>query len=155
MDDIKISSGTRGGISELRACVWLLEQGYSVLRNVAQDGPIDVVAIKGEEILKIDVKTVHVYPEGGAVIGKKVAADKETIKNIKTLLVYPDKVKWFKPDVITTRNGLPYTKTKVTDDIARVIRASKLSKAELACLFDLNPSTVQKILSGFSWKHVA
>ena len=46
-----------GARSELRACAWLIEQGYEVFRNVCSHGPIDIVAIKDGVVLKIDVKT--------------------------------------------------------------------------------------------------
>jgi hypothetical protein len=48
----------RGAHSELTACLWLLEQGYEVFRNISQHGIADVVAFRGDEILKIDVKTL-------------------------------------------------------------------------------------------------
>src|SRR5262245_4735089 len=46
-----------GARSELIACEWLLSQGYEVFRNVSATGPIDVVAIKGSEVLLLDVKS--------------------------------------------------------------------------------------------------
>ena len=45
-----------GARSEMIACVWLLDQGYEVFRNVSQFGLIDVVAIKGDEVLRLDIK---------------------------------------------------------------------------------------------------
>ena len=45
-----------GARSEMIACVWLLDQGYEVFRNVSQCGLIDVVAIKGGEVLRLDIK---------------------------------------------------------------------------------------------------
>ena len=46
----------RGALSELRACAWLLEQGYEVFRNVSDRGCIDVVALKDGETFYFDVK---------------------------------------------------------------------------------------------------
>ena len=48
-----------GASSQLRAELWLLEQGYEVFRNVSAHGPIDIIAIKGNQILKLDVKTAR------------------------------------------------------------------------------------------------
>jgi len=46
-----------GARSELIACAWLIEQGYEVFRNVSQHGLADVIALKGDLIFKIDIKT--------------------------------------------------------------------------------------------------
>lgn len=50
-------------VSELKAKIWLLEQGYEVFRNVKSSGPADLLAwnVEKNHILKIDVKTVKVY----------------------------------------------------------------------------------------------
>jgi hypothetical protein len=47
----------QGARSELVACVWLLDNGYEVFRNVSPCGD-DLVAISAEgEIIRLDVKT--------------------------------------------------------------------------------------------------
>ena len=46
-----------GARSELIACVWLLNRGYEVFRNVSAHGPIDVIAVRGDVVLRFDVKT--------------------------------------------------------------------------------------------------
>lgn len=46
-----------GARSELLAASWLLEHGYEVFRNVSAHGEIDIIAIKGGELFKFDVKT--------------------------------------------------------------------------------------------------
>jgi Holliday junction resolvase-like predicted endonuclease len=46
----------RGAYNELTACLWLLKQGYEVFRNVSPHGLTDIVAIKGKEVHRIDVK---------------------------------------------------------------------------------------------------
>ena len=55
--DKPINSSRKGAASEYAACIWLLSQGYEVFKNVAASGVFDIVAIKGKEILKIDVKS--------------------------------------------------------------------------------------------------
>ena len=48
----------KGAQAELTACAWLIGEGYEVFRNVSQHGDIDLVAIRGTETLRLDVKTV-------------------------------------------------------------------------------------------------
>lgn len=73
----------RGATSELIAAAWLLRQGYEVFRNVSQHGEADLVAIKGDEVIQIDVKT---RPAAVNVNGyfKKVP------DHVRVLLVHPD-----------------------------------------------------------------
>lgn len=47
----------KGAHSELIASAWLLRQGYEVFRNVSQHGRVDIIAIRNNEIIYIDVKT--------------------------------------------------------------------------------------------------
>jgi len=46
-----------GAINELRASAWLMSLGWKVFRNLSPCGPVDIVAIKDESLLMIDVKT--------------------------------------------------------------------------------------------------
>jgi hypothetical protein len=69
----------RGAYNELAACQWLLAQGYEVFRNVSPYGLVDVVAVRGDEILKIDVKS-----DGGSLLRK------QTGKGIAVLHVSED-----------------------------------------------------------------
>ena len=54
-----ISKGKIGSISELEICAHYLREGYEVFRNVAPDGPADVILWKPEtgELHIIDVKS--------------------------------------------------------------------------------------------------
>lgn len=52
----KLTSADKGAIGELKACVWLLSQGYEVYRNISAVGIFDIVAIKDGLVKKIDVK---------------------------------------------------------------------------------------------------
>jgi hypothetical protein len=63
----------KGARSELLACVWLLEQGYEVFRNVSACGPMDLIAIKDGVTLFLDVKTRDEYP-GATSISQDQAA---------------------------------------------------------------------------------
>lgn len=62
---MKFSTSRVGDMSEMTACVWLMQQGYEVFRNVSSAGPIDLVAIKDGIVTLIDVGTA-------AEIGGKV-----------------------------------------------------------------------------------
>lgn len=52
------SPGSAGAISELLVAADLIRRGFYVFRNVAADGPCDLVAFRrGERPLKVEVKT--------------------------------------------------------------------------------------------------
>lgn len=53
-----------GAYGELVACAWLLSRGYEVYRNVSAHGRIDVVAMKGGEILKLNIRTMNSGHQG-------------------------------------------------------------------------------------------
>jgi Holliday junction resolvase-like predicted endonuclease len=80
---MKIGTGKKGAIAEIRAAIWLVEQGFDVYRNVMPNGVFDLIAIRGDEILKVDVTTIlcnnavhrkkqaKVRPHGGNVLYAK------------------------------------------------------------------------------------
>jgi Holliday junction resolvase-like predicted endonuclease len=76
-----MDSKHKGAHSELVACKWLLEQGYEVFRNISPFGLMDIVAIKGDEVLKIDVKSgrrsLKKYPRAVGVVALNVHANGE------------------------------------------------------------------------------
>ena len=47
----------KGDVAESIAAIWLWEQGYLVCKNLSQQGPVDLVAIKEYEVILIDVKS--------------------------------------------------------------------------------------------------
>ena len=47
----------KGDKAEYIAAMWLWDQGYLVCRNMSQQGPVDLVAIKEHEVILIDVKS--------------------------------------------------------------------------------------------------
>jgi Holliday junction resolvase-like predicted endonuclease len=87
------SANRSGDISEHRAVVWLLKQGYEVFRNECCSGPIDIIAVNTEtkELLKIDVKTGSIYIRGDGT--RKVNHGKltETQKKLDVKLLSYDK----------------------------------------------------------------
>jgi hypothetical protein len=75
----------KGAHSELIACAWLLEQGYDVFRNISPYGMMDIIAIKGDEVLKIDVKSRSIGSrKKGHLTTQQRAA------GVVPLYVYPD-----------------------------------------------------------------
>ena len=52
-----ISSGSIGAISELVICSDLLKKGYAVFRSVSPSCFCDVIAIKGDEVKKLEIRT--------------------------------------------------------------------------------------------------
>jgi hypothetical protein len=81
-----------GAASELKAQAWLLEQGYSVFRNVAQWGTADLVAEKGGTFCKIDVKTLQ--DNGEDWIFSRSRYIREGQEDVKLLFVRGDSVGW-------------------------------------------------------------
>ena len=55
---ISESSSRKGDFAEYYAITWLWDNGYEVFPNAGSSGPIDMVAIKDEEITLVDVKTL-------------------------------------------------------------------------------------------------
>lgn len=55
---ISESSSRKGDFAEYYAITWLWDNGYEVFPNAGGSGPIDMVAIKDEEITLVDVKTL-------------------------------------------------------------------------------------------------
>tara|TARA_Y100001963_G_C6469801_1_gene303966 strand:+ start:158 stop:466 length:309 start_codon:yes stop_codon:yes gene_type:complete len=90
--EIMFSNTNRSGdISEHKAVVWLLEQGYEVFRNECCSGPIDIIAynIETQEILKIDVKSCksRVRQDGTEVTYLPYIKQKQRELGIKLLAV--------------------------------------------------------------------
>lgn len=74
-----------GAHSELSACAWLLREGYEVFRNISQFGIVDVVAIKGGEVLKLDVKTA---PKSSWAAIR--VSEAQELDGVALLLISPD-----------------------------------------------------------------
>ena len=54
---LDISTASVGAIAEMAICVEMLSRGYSVFRSVSASGFCDVVAIKGDERMLLEVRT--------------------------------------------------------------------------------------------------
>jgi Holliday junction resolvase-like predicted endonuclease len=56
-----IETKRKGDIGEIRACLWFLEKGYEVFRNIGGTGPIDIIVVKQSEVRYLDVKTTPTH----------------------------------------------------------------------------------------------
>ena len=57
------SSSRKGDFAEYYAITWLWDQGYEVFKNAGCSGPVDMMAMKDNQIILIDVKTFHKRPD--------------------------------------------------------------------------------------------
>lgn len=75
----------QGDRNELLATVWLMDRGFEVYRNVSSRGPVDLVALKGFEVYKFDVKKCRRFPR---MVPPRT--DEQIALGVKTLAVYDD-----------------------------------------------------------------
>jgi len=73
---VSISRGTVGAITELVISTKLMEEGWQVFRNLSPHGSIDLVAIKGESVRKIEVRTGSIGKNGKRYWAKNPRPDK-------------------------------------------------------------------------------
>lgn len=85
---MKCPSKHVGSRNELIACAWLLEQGYEVFRNVSQHGEIDIIAMRGDDILKLDIKSGSSL-QSGEISASKIS-NTQFLLGVKRLIVMPD-----------------------------------------------------------------
>ena len=78
-----------GDISEFKAVIKFLKEGYMVFKNMSAIGPIDLVLVNQEtgEVRFIDVKTIS-YRKVGTKINRTTTTEQN---KLKVELVYIDK----------------------------------------------------------------
>ena len=81
------SSSRKGDFAEYYAVTWLWDQGFEVFQNSGCSGLVDMIAMKDNKVILIDVKTFYKRSDGQTVdmakgIGLKVSQDR-TSKQIK------------------------------------------------------------------------
>ena len=69
----------KGDKAECIAAMWLWDQGYLVCRNMSQQGPVDLVAIKEDDITLIDVKSECRRKRDGYKINRSLTPIQKTI----------------------------------------------------------------------------
>lgn len=96
--EITLDQSTRGALHEMKAVVYLMEQGYQVFTNIKGTGPADMVAWcpKTNKIMVIDVKTVKIYLKADGT--KKYHSSLGSGKNKRNFVQYlgycPDDNTW-------------------------------------------------------------
>jgi hypothetical protein len=98
MSDLITDPNRKGDISEYKATVWLLEQGYEVYKNVGCTGKVDIVAYKDDKYIPIQVKTLKVshnpYKGYLNLCFRYKGQNDDYNRGIKPLWVYKDTVGW-------------------------------------------------------------
>ena len=74
-DDEQLSSGTAGAISELKVATKFLKDGYAIFRSLSPSCFCDLVAIKKEEIMYIEVRTGYLTTIGSIAFPKKISTN--------------------------------------------------------------------------------
>ncbi len=69
-DIIRVSSGTMGAISELVVSSHLMKMGYHVFRALSPSCPCDIIAMKGDQIRRIEVRTGRRSIDGRIYFGR-------------------------------------------------------------------------------------
>ncbi len=69
----------KGDKAECIAAMWLWDQGYLVCKNMSQQGPVDLVAIKEDEVVLIDVKSTCIRKRDGSKINRSLKPIQKTI----------------------------------------------------------------------------
>lgn len=86
----------QGDMAEFYAVTFLWDEGYEVFLNAGCTGPVDLIALKGDEVRLIDVKSVGEKTQGG-----KVLTDLQKVMGVE--LLYFDyvtrKLSWDRLDI--------------------------------------------------------
>lgn len=64
-----LSPGTVGAMSELLVSIDLMKKGYDVYRALSPASGSDIIAIKGETILKLEIRTGHYSKRSDGSVG--------------------------------------------------------------------------------------
>jgi Holliday junction resolvase len=88
---MKFSEKRKGDINEITVCNILLKDGHEVFRNLCCTGLVDVVAIKNNNIILLDVKSPLTY-KNKLTLPKLSDAQKKL--GVIPVCVYDDKLYW-------------------------------------------------------------
>ena len=67
---LNLPTSTVGAISELYIATDLLKQGWAVFRALSPSCPCDLVIMRNDQVLKVEVKTIHFKKNGEPLIPK-------------------------------------------------------------------------------------
>lgn len=87
----------RGAASELRASIWLMDNGYEVFRAVSQHGLVDLVALKDGQVTLIDVKSATIRATGNSLrlTPSGYLSEAQRTMGVRLLLVMDDYVGFY------------------------------------------------------------
>lgn len=79
-----------GAINEMKAVIWLIEQGYQVFTNIKGTGPADMVAWEPQtnKTIVIDVKTMRLYQKKDGTLQYNSSIGDENDKRRKPFVSY-------------------------------------------------------------------
>lgn len=60
---LKLPPNTIGSVSEMEAAIYLMKRGYDVFRSLSLTSSCDLVAVKNNKFLRIEVKTGYRNPQ--------------------------------------------------------------------------------------------
>lgn len=83
------------------ACVFLMRAGYSVFRNVCAKGPIDIIAVRGHELRKFDVKSTDPTKSGRILSRVSMKTKYQQENNIEILHVESNGKCYFENEVVS------------------------------------------------------
>jgi hypothetical protein len=66
-----IPTASTGAVSEMIVCADLLERGYEVFRAVSAASSCDILAMKGNQYVRVEVRTCYINPWGEPQFPKK------------------------------------------------------------------------------------
>lgn len=67
-----LAAGTVGAITELKVATFLMEKGYAIFRALSQACFCDLIAIKNDEIMYLEVRTGNLLASGKSSYPKKL-----------------------------------------------------------------------------------
>jgi hypothetical protein len=96
-----IPFGNRGAVGELSVCVDLLQRGFEVFRSVSAHASCDLIAIQGELVYRVEVRSAWMNTDSGRVYVNNRGAGRQDILAIYTA----EGVSYLNPD--KTPHSLP------------------------------------------------
>lgn len=89
--DTFLSKGSIGAVGELRVATELLSKGFDVFRAVSQSATCDLIAVKDNRMIRLEVRTGSYTVDGRVNFPKK---KKDTGRSEHYAVVLPDKIQY-------------------------------------------------------------
>ena len=99
-ENLNISSGKVGTISELLVCIDLMKKGWEVYKAIYQSSFCAAIAIKNGVILKLEIRTGYYNKNKDGGLNLHYARNKIYDKNVAVYTAYDNKIHYigFSPD---------------------------------------------------------